>query len=287
MDSEIKDGLLPIGKMAKANRVTIAALRLYDQLDLLKPCRIDEESGYRYYDIRQSSRLDFIRYMRELGLGLSDIQDLLKKEDIALIEDRLIEKRRQIDVQLRELNAMRDAIGRTIQSIDRFRKSPESGTISLEFIDRRYILHAPCSVNFYTAGIAAYEKIIQDLRTKLLERDLPQILSYSLGTSVRKEDFEKGIFAADKVFIFGDSNLSNYGDNILVLDSGMYACIYLDNFDDEISYAEKLREYCRDHGYIISGDYICEELTEFNVFDKRQRSMFLRLQIPVSFQKKA
>lgn len=287
MDAEIKEGLLPIGKMAKANRVTIAALRLYDQMDLLKPAHIDTESGYRYYDIRQSSRLDFIRYMRELGLGLSQIRDLLQKEDIALIEERLIEKRSQIDMQMQELSTMRDAIDRTILSIDRFRKSPESGTISLEFIDRRYILCTPCSVNFYAAGIAAYEKIIQELRTKLLEMGMPQILSYSLGTSVRKEDFQQGIFTADKVFIFGDSNLSNYGDNILVLDSGMYACIYLDNFDDEISFAEKLREYCQRHGYIIAGDYICEELTEFNVFDKRQRSMFLRLQIPVSFRKKA
>lgn len=287
METKYKDNLLPIGKMAKANRVTIATLRLYDQLDLLKPTYIDYESGYRYYDIRQSSRLDFIRYMRDLGLGLSDIQDLLQKEDISLIEEKLVEKHSQIHSQLRELSAMHDAIERTILSIDRFRKSPDSGTISLEFIDQRHILFAPCSENFYELGIVAYEKTIQALRTQLLESGVPQILSYSLGTSVKREDFEQGNFAADKVFIFGDSNLKNYGSNIQVLGSGMYACIYLDNFDDEIMYAKKLLDYCHEHGYMISGDYICEELTEFNIFDQSQRSMFLRLQIPVSFQKKA
>lgn len=282
-----KNNLLPIGKMAKANRVTIATLRLYDQLGLLKPTYTDQESGYRYCDIRQSSRLDFIRYMRDLGLGLEDIQDLLKKEDIDLIKEKLMEKRSQIFLQQQELNAMGEAIDRTIQSIERFRKSPHSGTISLEFIERRYILYTPCTVNFYELGIGAYEQTIQDLRTKLLKKELPQILSYSLGTSVKGRDFEQGKFTADKVFIFGDANLKNYGDNIDILDSGMYACIYLDNFDDEICYAAKLLDYCRSHGYIISGDYICEELTEFNVFDKSQRSMFLRLQIPVSFREKA
>ena len=40
-----------------------------------------------------------------------------------------------------------------------------------------------------------------------------------------------------------------------------------------------------DDGYALDGDYICEELTEFNVFDMKQRSMYLRLQIPVRFQK--
>jgi len=277
--------LIPIGKMASANRVTIATLRLYDQMGLLKPAYIDPDSGYRYYNIKQTSRLDFIRYMRELDLSLADIQSILEKEDITLIEEKLIEKNNQIHQQLRELKAMREAVDRTIQSIERYRKSPASGTISLEFIDQRYILYTPCKVNFYETGIEAYEKTIQELRAGLMEKGLPQLLSYSLGTSILKKDFEEGRFIADKVFIFGDRNLENYGENIRLLDSGMYACIYLDNFNDEISCALRLKDYCREHGYALDGDYICEELTEFNVFDMKQRSMYLRLQIPVRFQK--
>ena len=38
----------------------------------------------------------------------------------------------------------------------------------------------------------------------------------------------------------------------------------------------------RDKGYLISGDYICEVLTEFNVFDADRRNMFMRLQVPVT-----
>lgn len=285
MEQNNRSGLIPIGKMASVNRVTIATLRLYDQMGLLKPAYIDPDSLYRYYDIRQTSRLDFIRYMRELGLSLADIQNILKKEDITLIEEKLIEKNNQIHQQLRELKAMHEAVDRTIQSIERYRKSPASGMISLEFIDQRYILYTPCTVNFYETGIVAYEKIIQDLRADLMEKGLPQILSYNLGTSILLNDFEEGRFIPDQVFIFGDRHLQDYGDAIRVLDSGMYACIYLDSFDDEISAALKLKEYCRDQGYALTGDYICEELTEFNVFDMHHRNMFLRLQIPVKFQK--
>ena len=63
MESNGKEGLLSIGKMAEANRVSIATLRLYDNMGLLKPVYTDPDSGYRYYDIRQTSRLDIIRYM--------------------------------------------------------------------------------------------------------------------------------------------------------------------------------------------------------------------------------
>ena len=82
-----------------------------------------------------------------------------------------------------------------------------------------------------------------------------------------------------------DRHLEDYGENIRLLDSGTYACIYLDNFNDEISCALRLRDYCRENGYALDGDYICEELTEFNVFDMKQRNMYLRLQVPVRFQK--
>ena len=278
-------GLIPIGKMAAANGVSIATLRLYDQMGLLKPAYTDPDSGYRYYDIRQTSRLDFIRYMRDLELSLADIHSILEKEDITLIEEKLIEKNNRIHQQIRELKAMHEAVERTIQSIERYRKSPASGTISLEFIDQRYILYMPCTVNFYEAGIVAYEKTIQDLRAGLMEKGLPQLLSYSLGTSILLSDFEQEKFVADKVFIFGDKHLAEYGDSIRLLDSGMYACIYLDRFDDEIPAALQLKEYCREQGYTLAGDYICEELTEFNVFDMHQRNMFIRLQIPVRFQK--
>ena len=67
------------------------------------------------------------------------------------------------------------------------------------------------------------------------------------------------------------------------MDSGMFACIYLDNYDDEIPYAKRLLLACQANGWHICGDYICEVLTEFNVFDSDQRSMFLRLQVPVQF----
>ena len=287
MKQDNRNSLIPIGKMATANKVTIATLRLYDQMGLLKPAFIDPDSGYRYYTIQQTSRLDFIRYMRELGLSLADIQSILEKEDVTLIEEKLIEKNNQIHQQLRELKAMHEAVDRTIQSIERYRKSPASGMISLEFIDQRYILYAPCAVNFYETGIVAYENIIHDLRTDLMEKGLPQILSYNLGTSILLSDFEAGRFIPDQVFIFGDRHLQDYGDAIRVLDSGMYACIYLDSFDEEISAALKLKEYCREQGYALTGDYICEELTEFNVFDMHRRNMFLRLQIPVKFQKNA
>lgn len=285
MDRSIRDHLLSIGEMAEANRVSIATLRLYDRMGLLKPSYRDAESNYRYYDIRQTSRLDIIRYLQNLGMSLAEIQALLEKEDIILIEQKLIERNNQIHQQMRDLEAMHEAVERAIQSIERYRKSPASGTISLEFIDQRHILYIPCQENFYDGGVVAYEKAVGELRRELMRRNVPQLLSYSLGTSVKREDFQRQVLTADKIFIFGDKHLRDYGENFQVIESGMFACLYLDDFDQEAEGARKLLAYCQANRFTPSGDYLCEEMTELNLFDHRKRNMFIRLQVPVTFSK--
>ena len=65
----------------------------------------------------------------------------------------------------------------------------------------------------------------------------------------------------------------------------MYACIYLDSFEEETDYASRLLCHCKEQNWEICGDYFCEIMTEFNIFDDSRRSMFLRLQVPVRFDK--
>lgn len=279
----MKRNLLSIGKMAEMNQVTVPTLRLYDQLGLLKPRHVDGQTGYRYYDINQNARLDMIAYMKELGMSLKEIQGVLEAEDIALIEQILARKNEQIHEQMRALRLRHNAVERAIASIERYRKSPATGTIALEYIDRRYVWGIPCPENFYEKDIASYEQALMDLRRALLKKNCPQIHSYNTGTSITRENFAQGRFVADRVFIFTDQQAQACGLTASVVDSGMYACIYLDHYDDEIACAGKLLAFCRNNGYRVAGDYLCEVLTEFNVFDGNQRSMFLRLQVPVDF----
>ena len=280
-----KNTLIPIGKMAKANNVSIATLRLYDEIGLIKPVFIDPQTNYRYYDVNQTSRLDLVRYMRDMGMSIKDISLLLEKEDIVLIEEKLVERSIQIRNEIKALKSTQDAVDRTIKSIERYRKSPLPGTLSLEYIERRRILYIQSPTDFYRYGIEKYEECIRNLRLKLVEMNIPQVLSYSLGTSVKKDDFMEGKLVADKIFIFGDKRLSEYSDDTLLLESGMYACVYLDSYDNEKKEADRLLKFAFDNGYVIAGDYICEEMTELNYLQNRQRNMFLRLQVPVVFSK--
>lgn len=71
-----------IGQMAKLNHISEQTLRFYDKMGILMPDTIDEKTGYRYYDIKQSAYLDMIQYMKSLGMKLKDIKTAGTKESI-------------------------------------------------------------------------------------------------------------------------------------------------------------------------------------------------------------
>ncbi|WP_411083829.1 MerR family transcriptional regulator [Streptomyces sp. cmx-18-6] len=67
-------GLLTIGAFARASRLSPKALRLYDELGLLTPARVDPVSGYRLYAPEQLDRARLVAWLRRLGMPLARIQ---------------------------------------------------------------------------------------------------------------------------------------------------------------------------------------------------------------------
>ncbi len=68
---------MTISTFAQISRLSLKALRLYDELGLLPPERVDEGSGYRYYSARQLPQARLIGLLRQLGLSLNDIRAVL------------------------------------------------------------------------------------------------------------------------------------------------------------------------------------------------------------------
>lgn len=69
--------MFKIGDFSKLTQVPVSALRYYDELGLLKPARIDRFSGYRYYSFDQLPRLNRILALKDLGLSLEQIAQVL------------------------------------------------------------------------------------------------------------------------------------------------------------------------------------------------------------------
>jgi DNA-binding transcriptional MerR regulator len=67
---------ISIGEFARRSRLSIKALRLYDKRGVLVPARVDEVSGYRYYDVEQLEAARLISMLRQLDVSLAAIRKL-------------------------------------------------------------------------------------------------------------------------------------------------------------------------------------------------------------------
>jgi DNA-binding transcriptional MerR regulator len=73
-------GLMSIGEFARLCRLSPKALRLYDELGLLAPARVDPGSGYRWYGAGQLDSARLVASLRRIGVPLAQIQLILGLE---------------------------------------------------------------------------------------------------------------------------------------------------------------------------------------------------------------
>ncbi|OLZ64881.1 MerR family transcriptional regulator [Streptomyces sp. IMTB 2501] len=72
-------GLLTIGALARATGLTVRTIRYWSDEGVLTPVA-RSSGGYRLYDSAAVARLELIRTLRELGLGLDDVRKVLAGE---------------------------------------------------------------------------------------------------------------------------------------------------------------------------------------------------------------
>lgn len=71
--------MFQIGEFSKLGQVSPRMLRHYDQLGLLKPGQVDAWTGYRHYTIDQLAQLHRIIALKEMGLSLEQVGELLAR----------------------------------------------------------------------------------------------------------------------------------------------------------------------------------------------------------------
>ena len=78
-----------IGEFSHLCETTIKTLRHYDKINLLKPTKIDNYTGYRYYEENQIKILEKIKQLQFAGFSLKEIKDLLNKENQEKLDEQI------------------------------------------------------------------------------------------------------------------------------------------------------------------------------------------------------
>ncbi len=129
-----------IGEFSLIAQVSGRLLRYYDEIGLLSPAYTDPQTGYRYYSAAQLPRLNRILVLKELGLGLDQIAQLLNQDTSSeAIRGMLLLRKAQIAQAMQDDLAQLRLIEARLDQIDAFDQSPILDVVVKAIPPQRYL----------------------------------------------------------------------------------------------------------------------------------------------------
>lgn len=279
-----------IGQMAEVNHVTKKTLMLYHKHGLLVPEDVDPQTGYRYYTLEQCSTLDMIQQLKQVGLSLAQIRDVMDRKDVAYMQSLIREQVTRMRREMTELELSLSTARGLVGTCDTYLSKPKCYDITLEYIPRRRVLYyevTPYVVQkqwVENPGLSNWEKSLRSIKQQLLEEGHPLVLFHNVGCVVSQESLSSRNFICTGGYIFCPAPV---GGRETWLDGGYCLCATIDKtFDEDGRHLEnlwmnKLMDVIEDQGYSVRGDYYCEILAETPAFFYQGRDMMMRCIIPV------
>lgn len=280
---------LTIGEMAKANEVSKKTLRIYQEKGILEPSEIDPETGYRFYDPKQSITLGAMLPLQVMGFSLDEINEMLGCGDVEQLQHRIEERSHAIDRQIAELRLQKSLADRMVNSCEVFLDPPLCGQIMLETIpERRALVFAVDPVPPNDVNNAAWARAAQSVRNELRRRNNPLALYYNVSGIVSKESLEDGSLVTREALVFIDESYNGQYGEERIIPGGQYLTLFLDGalLEDgsspEYPGIRRMLEYAQRKGLEVAGDYIGETVVTAPIFFHEQGfDAYCKMQLPV------
>ena len=143
-----KKTVVQIGDLAKRAGVSVRAVRYYEELGLITPAD-HSAGGFRLYGEDNLKRLKVINVLKELGLTLTEIRQILlvKKnsnddhEAVEFLQKVFKERLILVETKIQALSKMRSELGNALRILD-----------SCHCCDHKVLLDAICCSNCSNLG---------------------------------------------------------------------------------------------------------------------------------------
>jgi DNA-binding transcriptional MerR regulator/effector-binding domain-containing protein len=91
---------IPIGDFSRMTYLSVKALRHYHDVGVLEPAQVDPSTGYRFYAPSQVGPAQMVRRLRDLGMPLDAVRDVLRAPDAAARDAALVAHLRRMEEEL-------------------------------------------------------------------------------------------------------------------------------------------------------------------------------------------
>jgi len=230
----------------------------YDQIGILKPEKVDEENGYRYYSVKQLYTFDLIAALKRLGMSLREIKAYLDRRSPGEFLELLRVQQSALEEERLRLEAVGQLLRETIAATE-LSRTVTPGTIRLETLARP---------ERYLAVTAADYTHFDEQQFLLRSRELLQqarehgSLAFPPGDIVTRESLEQNRYVEDYHFCRVDPGPSS--EHLMEKPAGTYAVLYHQGSYGTLEQAyATLAHWVKEQGYQIIGNLYEEDLLHY------------------------
>jgi MerR family transcriptional regulator, activator of bmr gene len=242
---------LPIGQMAKLNNISVQTLRHYEKVGILKPSYINEDTGYRYYAMKDLNTIYLIKQCKAMGMSLDEIKEVTNNyTSLESIFDILGNQKKIINEKIRELENIKNKIESLENKIG---FSLEKG-INKVFIkhneERKFKIF-----NFKDRYTDEFEINLSKALLEV-ERDYENVnAEISFTTSYEDIKLDKNIVYKNVMINLGE-NIDYKDENIISIPKGDYLTMYFDDaYRDSAKYYDIIMDYIKSNNINPKSDF--------------------------------
>lgn len=243
---------LSIGQMGKLNNLSVQTLRHYEKVGILNPSYINEETGYRYYSVKDFNTIDLIKQCKALGLSLEEIKEVTNNyKSLESIVDILNKQKLIIEEKIREFKSIKNKIEFLEEQIE---LSLDKGinNIFIKHNNERKLVPYNFTDRFSNEFEINLRKILLDI-----ENDYKNTNAEIAFTVTNNEKVKKGILEYKNLMINLGENIETDDEKIISIPEGDYLTMYFDDtYRESSKYYKTMIDYIERNKIKTKGDFI-------------------------------
>ncbi|MGL5973409.1 MAG: MerR family transcriptional regulator [Oscillospiraceae bacterium] len=263
-----------IGETAKLHNISKQSLIFYHKKNILIPSYVDNDTGYRYYSIKDMFILDNILLLKNMYVPLSDIKKYLEKRDISLSYNIFNDQKKIIDKKIKNLIEINKKIDDKLSFINSYDYNQDKSP-SIEYLKKIHTI----SFNVdYPYSLKAVDILNKKLAYYMHNKKIS--FNYNFGVTIDINDLTDKNFLKHKTsFCILRTKIKD--EKYKEIMSNLYGVIYhkgsynkIDtSYNNLISYIEK------------ENHKICGDSVEFCIVDpgleKNEENYITKIMIPI------
>lgn len=287
------DLLLKTGQAAEVGGVSRKALRIYMERGLVEPTAVDEHSGYCYFDIMQSARIDLVTHLQSVGMSLDAIQDVSEWGSISHLREQIAASKAELEQQQRALEVALWAADDMLASCDTALGEPVLDQVMLASLPACKILAFDIDNTAIGTSASAlsqpqwWEWMKRQVKQAIAENHWPAVLYRNVGCVISPEKLLVPGAWKERAFVYVDERFSECAEQWIEVPAGEHLVIYRDgsikpacSADGDV-YIERLLDYAQAKGLEPCGALLIDSVCDYQHLLSPKMPALQRYRLPV------